>query len=312
MDTLTQLAPIIAIRPRNPKRLLITWHLGNVCNFSCTYCPKALHAGDLHWPSLEASKRFLQAVYEEYHGRRRASYIAYSFSGGEPTLCPHLPQIVKFIKDVDNKSYIHLISNGSRTLRYWDDISPLIQSAIITYHHQEADLDHTFEVATFLHGKKKLDRIHCNMDPEAWDKCYAAGKRFKDAGLPTLLKPLIKNFTDDIYDYTPDQLAAIRNESTKGILAWVDRGGGMQRSTVQQILVDSENRFQNWHCHAGLETLVVKSDGRVTTAECAVKELMNLNNLPERLLFPTEGHRCPVETCSCIVDISTTKRAPTK
>ena len=46
-------------KPENAHWFVVNWCLGNICNFSCSYCPDGLHNGSIKWPELETVKKFV-------------------------------------------------------------------------------------------------------------------------------------------------------------------------------------------------------------------------------------------------------------
>jgi MoaA/NifB/PqqE/SkfB family radical SAM enzyme len=46
---------------------VVNWCLGNTCNYSCSYCPAALHDGSNKWPDPEVIKSFIARVKNHYN-----------------------------------------------------------------------------------------------------------------------------------------------------------------------------------------------------------------------------------------------------
>jgi radical S-adenosyl methionine domain-containing protein 2 len=97
-----------------PVPINISWHLWPDCNFSCTYC----YATFRDIPATLSEKdalRVLDIMVES--GTEKVTFV-----GGEPTLCPHLPALIKHAKS--RGLVTMLVTNGSMLRR------PSIQSML--------------------------------------------------------------------------------------------------------------------------------------------------------------------------------------
>jgi MoaA/NifB/PqqE/SkfB family radical SAM enzyme len=298
--------PIESIR-KIPNSTVVTWHLGNKCNFECSYCPAFLHNGSYGWPSVENMKTTIEALHEHYHLKLKRQLFL-SFSGGEPTLFPKFIEMSTWIKSLNKKIQVQVVSNGSRTIRYWNDLLPHIDNAIISYHNEFIQYDHFVKVMELLY--RKLLRIHFNMQPENWNECVDKYTRLKAMGLPVFAKPLFIGFKEELYPYTPEQLDFIHKNTTSSIVAMVRRAGVENREPVQDLILQNENHYLGWDCMAGVENLVVKANGNIVRGECAIAKVGNVNKANEGFQFPDTSIVCTKKTCSCIVDIMLTKQRP--
>ena len=138
------------IRHSNPEHanvVLVDWMLGNSCNFACSYCPSSLHDGSVRWQRPEAVKAFYDKLHAHYVaglGRR----VWLQFTGGEPTLYPGLMGILAAAHE--RGFAVSLISNGSRTLRFWERVADRLCAVILTYHDEFVDHDAFVAVCQLL------------------------------------------------------------------------------------------------------------------------------------------------------------------
>ena len=100
---------------KNADVFVVNWCLGNSCNFECSYGPSGLHDGSKYWPAPETIKNFILRVKESHPTKT----LYFEFTGGEVTLYKHFIDICKFCAEQNVK--VGLISNGSRTLRWWEE-----------------------------------------------------------------------------------------------------------------------------------------------------------------------------------------------
>lgn len=94
----------------------IEWKIHNVCNYNCSFCPSRHKNGSQRWFSLDQYKSYIDKLYHLCEG---APYWI-QFTGGEPTLFPKLIELCQYIKS--KNGLVSLISNGSRTLRWWEEL----------------------------------------------------------------------------------------------------------------------------------------------------------------------------------------------
>jgi organic radical activating enzyme len=182
--------------------------LGNRCTFACSYCPSELHDGSLPWISADVILPFLDEVRRHYaDALGRQVWIQYT--GGEPTVHPDFPRILAAGHAAGFRQC--LISNASRTLRFWSEIVDFLDFAILTYHSEYAEFDHFLAVARLISKKHPL-HINLTMIPERFDDCLATARRLGDelVNISIALKPLRKGFGSELYPYDPGQLTTMR------------------------------------------------------------------------------------------------------
>ena len=95
--------------------MYIDWQLSDVCNFKCTYCNLASMGGVEGWPTLEQAKGLVDNILS--HSDH--DYRTYNLLGGEPTLWKHFGELCTYIHNEDESHVIQVLTNGSRTKRWW-------------------------------------------------------------------------------------------------------------------------------------------------------------------------------------------------
>ncbi|HLQ18764.1 MAG TPA: radical SAM protein [Tabrizicola sp.] len=293
--------------------VLVDWMLGNACSYACSYCPKALHDGSVAWQRVEDVTAFyhkLRFHYVEQRGKR----VWLQFTGGEPTMHP---QIIRLLEAASEQGFtVSLISNASRTKRFWEKIAPHLDSVILTYHNEFADLDHFRSVGAMLAGRMGV-HVNVTMRPDAFDRTLAEAKLLREA-MPSAsitLKPLRVGFDTELYDYTPDQLERMR----QGLRQTASQTGEMPRGTMTvqspdgtrrvvrptELVVRGQNRWRGFRCNAGLESLRITGNGAITRAVCSVGG--EIGQLGGPITLPNIPILCTSDICSCTADILITK-----
>lgn len=298
----------------------VEWWLHNVCNFDCSFCRPEFKAGDLRWLDLSVYKNFCQRLMSQADSE--SHIVFFQFLGGEPTLFPHLLELCQFI--VDSGHQINIMTNGSRTLRYWKDWANanIINTLYITIHpEQTQDIQHYVDLINLFEGKNTLiiPRIsaptHCfDLANEFFDILYQ-----KTASV-LALHPINEEFRDNYYsqkqleifkkrDYvqslnfnfdrlnlkhlTPKKIEITHSDQTKSI------------STSGQVWGSGQNNFFGWSCNIGIEFLhifhtdiyksICRQDGKIGTI------------FDEDAGFSKKPTTCMKQWCFCRSDISISK-----
>ena len=300
----------------NTNWFVVNWCLGSTCNFSCSYCPSSLHDGRHKWHDTQNIKNFVQKI-KHYHTDKN---IYFEFTGGEVTLNKDFIDICKFCTESGVK--VGFISNGSRTLRWWEENKIYFDTVILSFHSEFADPDHFCKVLEILH---KDVRVHVNimMKAENWDLCINLANRVKDIGNCSLaLQPLAHNLNGDLYDYTADQHEVLSNhyslitgkikhtktfEVYRGPMKTVNNDGSFESRTAHSFISRNENDWEGWDCFAGVEQLIVDMDGGVWRGWCRVGGKIGSINDPN-LMLPVSPVVCNKNRCHCNYDIMSTKQ----
>jgi len=293
---------------------VVDWCLGNTCNQACSYCPSALHDGSVGWPDLETAISFSDKVISHHEALGRQ--VHFHLTGGEPTMYKGLIELLRFVKL--RAATTGVLSNGSRSVRWWEEVSPLLDAVVLTYHVEFAKLDHFVEVARMLAGSIKT-HINVTMLPARFDECreHAESIASKCDGATMTLKPLLKDFRDEMYPYTVEQKRVLREGCAPARPAFGERGvrgkmrcvhadGTTTTRTAADFVIAGDNRWRKWMCNAGIESIAVNFRGEVYRAVC--KQGGMLGRIQDATLsLPSAAIQCRKTSCSCLSDIMITK-----
>lgn len=301
--------------PQHNEWFVVNWCLGNTCNYACSYCPSGLHDGSRGWPDPAVIKNFISKVVSHHPNKK----IYFEFTGGEVTLYRHFIDICKFC--ADNGVKVGLISNGSRTLRWWEENKGYFDHVCLSYHPEFADRGHFLEVVKLLHGDVRT-HVNIMMSPPKWDDCCELADQVKDLGnLSMALQPLIHDFGDQLYDYTPQQQEVFTRQHElytkhikftrsydyyRGAMTAVDEDGITKISSAHRFISEGTNDWSGWRCWAGVEQLIVDMDGNYYRGWCKVGGKLGRIDDPN-LSLPSAPVICNKTMCHCNFDIMTTK-----
>lgn len=288
------------------RKYKVQWFWGNRCNYDCFYCPPGLHNNKLELPSEE---EFLEAVqYLAGLIRLEDRDPVFEFTGGEPSVLPYFGRALQAVQGNSEPNAV-LVTNGSGSLEWWKDVAPYFKYVEISYHPQYANRNHIIDVYKFLKQQENyIDvkvRVHVSNDDEHWLRGISAYEYFKMMFIKSDLKLLYSNFMkgNQFYPYKTYQLEYYYHtigkkfETEKTVYKDTAIVPRRQRHDInQKTLTGEEFNFEGKLCHAGLDQLIVTSDGDVYKGWC--KSGGKLGNVKERnIVIPTEPTLCSINYC---------------
>lgn len=302
-------------KPSNKDWFVVNWCLGNTCNYSCSYCPSGLHNSSKGWPHLDTIKAFISKVKIQHPNKQ----LYFEFTGGEVTLYRDFIDVCKFCTDLGVK--VGLISNGSRTLRWWEENIHYFNHICLSFHPEFSKEDHFVEVIKLVHENIRT-HVNIMMSPEKFDLCYAIANSIKDLGnLSLALQPLIHDFGSVVYDYTPEQQHILEKQSElitkhikftkhfdyyRGAMRAISEDGSGITYSAHRFISENANNWNGWKCYAGVEQLIVDMDGTIHRGWCKVGGVIgNIND--STLMLPADPVICNKTMCHCNYDIMSTK-----
>ena len=301
--------------PKHESWFVVNWCLGNTCNFKCSYCPSALHDGSIGWPELETIKKFILTVKEQVQRKN----IYFEFTGGEVTTYRHFAEVCKYCTELGIK--VGLISNGSRTLRYWEENKQYFDHVCLSFHPEFADEEHYINVVKTIHNDVRT-HVNIMMDPDRFDYCYAVANKIKNiTNISIALQPLIHDFGDTMYDYPPAQQNILDKQHQlivkyikfdkqvdyyRGAMSEIYPDGTSIVKSAHHFINDKTNNWYGWKCWSGVEQLIVDMDGSLHRGWCKVGGKIG-HITDENLMLPIRPVICDKTMCHCNFDIMSTK-----
>jgi len=321
--------PVKIQTTKSARELEIAWDLTNYCNFSCRYCFPEANAGDFKVTTdLNLLVKNFQHLANHYKSNFGRDQIYLKFGGGEPTLWADFGNLLVKLKEHQTNLYIGVVSNGSRTLRWWKEYGHLIDNATLSFHIGDSNIDHHIAVADALFSLGKKVTVLVLMDPDRWDECVNAVEYMKSNSvhrwfieaktiIPTPNSAIVYSEEQQLYlvnelKRMPSVLWFLKNIKLiyKGLIkkyasiATLDNGKTL-KATAAGYVSRGWNVFTGWSCDVGLDTLYIKWTGELQGA-CG-QPLFNLNtkfNILENDFtnkFDPEitSSICKVNLCSC-------------
>lgn len=164
------LEKIIQVSPSIPM-ISLNWMIGSRCNYECVYCPDEYHDKTSRHPDLEQLKQ----VWNNFYNKTKHIGLPYkiSFTGGEVTANKSFLPLIKYLQDDKfNIGQIVISTNGSASLKYYQQLSALVDSMSFSTHSE------FFDEKEFFTKVKNIDALmtrpekslHVNVMDEWWNQ----------------------------------------------------------------------------------------------------------------------------------------------
>lgn len=315
---------IIKVTQDDESLMNLTWVINNICNNRCSYCLPDLNTGIGHHYTWENAEKFLNKLFE------RHSKIHCSVSGGEPSLSPFLPDLVKMFND--NGHSIGVTSNAFKPVEYWEEMSKRLYYICFSYHPEFPAKD--FKEKVIAASRNTYVTIRVMMLPSMWDHCVEVFHSLRS--IPTLLVEPVRildwgGANRKAHVYTQDQLYWFENEQVikshqKTITHLMDKKDSIELSSTfhlddgsslagndanpLQFINFGMTNFEGYMCEIGLKSLFVHYDGRIQMGNCMVGGYIGEVQDFENIKWPSRPVVCTKTLCHCATDVLISKWAP--
>jgi wyosine [tRNA(Phe)-imidazoG37] synthetase (radical SAM superfamily) len=321
--------PIKVVSTTDADILQIRFFPTDICNFNCSYCFPGSHDEKYRYPKdvdrVVANFRKLFDMYTNQLGKTKFHLLI--AGGGEPTLWPHLEQFCKEVRESHNV-YITIVTNGSRTIRWWEENSAYFDDVVLSCHSEYVDIEHYVNVADLLFAAELKVTGLMVMNAQQWDRCLSYIDRMLSSQHPWYIetKPVVDapGYGTDVYtqeqlDYINSGLKRIPNsewifkrldeiKTHESIVLFSDDTAMAARPS--EIITNGWNKFKGWSCNIGFEALSVTASGEVSASCQLVVFNKPLNIFDEEFntqdIIPSQII-CTLNDCNCQPDTHVTK-----
>jgi MoaA/NifB/PqqE/SkfB family radical SAM enzyme len=306
------MSDIIKVEQRTDSPFYITWIINNICTNQCSYCPTVLHTGKNHNYEWDNARRFFDILFEKY------GKVFCSIAGGEPSVSPFLPEIVKTFHK--NGSGVNITTNGAKTVEYWSELSPYISSLVFSWHPQFVDPKFLEKVLSASKNTRVVVRIM--MYKEYWQQAVNAFYMYKDIKDIDLVTPVKiyewgGNVDQESHVYEDYQLdwfeknssVSRYNKCINTVLPGTDLkfyfkdGSIIANPNVIDYINQGQTNFKNYICEVGIKHLYVDWKGDIYRANCRIGGVIGNINNPKAIKWPEGNILCNQELCTCSTDV---------
>lgn len=273
----------------------ITWECTTVCNYRCSYCWPSCHDGKYKWPDDTQVTKLINYIKDFSDGKK----VTLDIMGGEPTIWPKFKE---FCNSVSDFTEITFSSNGSRTVRWWNDFNASISQLLFSYHPEYASTEHFIDILSTV-DKRYRTVVLILYHPDHKEKCLDAYNKFKDSNLQIVCMMKAINFLD----YTKEELDDLLTLSfSKTKIPMPDFNPTFYVDDVETdpdiFTKNRKNVFLNWECNLGQNYRYIKADGNVHGSACFISESLGNVYFDDSLKEPSPMV-CTSNFCDCIIDV---------
>ena len=317
---------LISIKPVQTPYVNITWQVSDFCNFKCSYCNPGNWAG-LN-PKKNTPEDFQKIIdnfdkiitaYEDrgYHGYK------FFFSGGEPTVWPHLLPLIKWLKIRADDPHIAINTNLSTSTAWWKTNYHLFHDIVASYHIDFANTPRYIDNLVFLQDKVNYLCCRMMMQENRFDEVIVFGEKLKTilqnynvewvplfSDIGTHVGPwnyseprmhdFFKTHTFESQTKLPKPPGSKWHTASKEVYA----SGFEQPLNGNRLVAERRNFFSGWKCYVD-ESLFINSQGNISAASCGQGPA--LGNIYGTVTTISNAITCKKEQCTCGTDILITK-----
>jgi organic radical activating enzyme len=295
-------------------QLFVNWELGNACNYACSYCPKQLHDGSRNWPAHEVVLRFADRLTRLAGSMGKSVHI--QFTGGEVTLMPRFRRLLQSLRAAGCR--LSIISNGSRSIRWWKENCDYLDAVNLTFHPESADIEHFEDVARLLSSRMRTVACVAAL-PTMFQRAVEVIERLSHScsDITLILKPLFIEFGAQLYPYTLEQLRILSNLEFKTattrpafsprLVIIYDDGAAVLKGPTA-LIAEGANNWIGWQCDIGLELLSINMRGEIYRGECGEGDKLGHVSQPESFDLPRSSVICTRDACTCLFDVMASRR----
>ena len=313
--------PITVTSVTDQQYNLVEWMLGNTCNYDCSFCSDEFKSGDKKYLDINIYIDTCKRLIEQSGDKK----VWFKLTGGEPTLYPKLIELLKFIKSTGNFTYI--ITNGSRTLRYWEELKQAncVDFIAISMHpEQKADVNHIIDVINVFKDIDTIVTTNITCVPEYFDVAVESFYKIYNS-CPTLINLQQINDEFGMSKYSENQIKLLLLHSNKvtptyhakpksnipseysyhsGQLKFTYSDGSTKKDHAINFIKRGEDNFNGYLCDAGKKFIRITHD-TIQRAICGEGKKWSIY---DENLFATNSIECTRSKCDCTLDMIQQKK----
>ena len=171
----------------NPLFKKITWEMTNYCNYKCSYCNAECNSGSVPLP------KDYDHIIRLVENFRDNQPLIFDIMGGEPTLWSKFKDFCIALKNTSYKNtHIVFSTNASRTMRWWKTFDAPISDLGLSFHPEEASVEHFVDVLKEIHYKYNVT-VYLMCPPKCYEKSIELFKKIEEVQLVVraMLKPVM-------------------------------------------------------------------------------------------------------------------------
>jgi MoaA/NifB/PqqE/SkfB family radical SAM enzyme len=237
--------------------------------------------------------------------KKRNKYLYVEVLGGEPTVWPKFQDFVDEISD--ENVFVEYATNASRTLKYWEKFRSQRTFVFLSWHNEEADDDHFYEVAKIMQHKASVS-VPLMIVPETFERAKTLFDRLSTLNIEITPKFVRTSINGTSYfEYTDEQRDWIQNTKHNkmkpfGIDWKIPQTLHFDGTPIKfmKVLDQGLHEFKGFMCTAGIKRIVVEPDGNIK--RCTKSVGGSLGNINTEYSLPDSPILCDYKACPCKLD----------
>jgi MoaA/NifB/PqqE/SkfB family radical SAM enzyme len=282
-------------------QIKVEWNLGKRCNYDCTYCPSSIHDNFSSHTDINILETTVDKLCEI------GKPLRISLTGGEPCVHPDIEDLLDYFKRKDI-FWVNLTTNGTRPANWYLQNEMYFNHLVFSLHF-EYDWQRVMRTINEFYDKTQTDFfVNIMAHYDHMDSVRKVVKEFREKGIRFAVRRIRwtegdHNVFDDMrYDGNDLEWILSQNATAKANCR-IDDVEIMHANDVIKLHL---NKFKDWTCNAGIESLMINWDGDVHRATCRVGGSLG-NIYAGTFSIPINPIICDRNYCTCAADIPLTK-----
>lgn len=283
------------------------------CNYNCWYCWPEAHAGTKKLPALNTvAIKNLKHIIKLLQGKKD---LVVSFSGGEPSMYSYIQDYIYFFK-TELKAKIQIITNGSRTLNWWEKNIKYFDDIEVSVHPLEADIDHLIALGELLKKHSKMYSMRVIIVPNEKELVCNIADKFKNNKINVSKKYLDLSHlaSDNDNNWDPNMFKIDEDISFGSGIGKTEEISIYTKSNVfkrpikekwkKTSLNNFVGNFKGYLCNAPSEYMFLNTSGKMSlTCKNNIQEKFSALNIFEEDYTKEEFDKqvtCTTGYCKCL------------
>ena len=280
---------------KNYKLVHIEWFFTDWCNYACSYCSAAEEMAQNFSKKDSPSKyklllKKLGMIKTPFH---------IELLGGEPTLHPHIFEVLRELKAMEHCNDIEVVTNLSRSINYFEKMNtPEYDGVrILASYHPEYFTDAFIEKAIAITAMDHLGfmvNVNLSDQKEDWPQILKLINTFDDNDIRYGF-----NFLHSTPVYSPNYspeffevFSPYLKDNEKQDFVYNFEDGTTSILSESKIVAEGYNQFKGYKCTPLMYTM--SSDGTIVN-NCTRRKLPIIITTDDLIKEET----CPLDYCSC-------------
>ena len=311
----------IKVEPAKPRYTnIVEWMLGNTCNYDCSFCSDQFKSGSQRFLELSIYKNVIDKVINQ--GQHKKTW--FKLTGGDPSLYPSLIEWLKYIKEKGQFTYV--ISNGARTLRFWEEVkeSKSLDIIAFSYHPEQTNnLQHLLDVVELFKDTPTVVLVNVTCLPKYFNEATSAFDIIKKQSITTVNLQQINDdsgmskYSDEQkkilleYSHTKTDNYHLKKSSNissqysyhSGLIKYTYNDGTELTDHAVRFIKNEEDNFFGYSCDVGVSYIrIVHTD--IIRSTCGAGETWSIY---DENIFQKNPIICPYTKCTCTLDMIISK-----